>query len=98
MKLVRTAGGDVTKETEKQHLLLESGTRFHVSRFAREVPSHPSLFTLKLRKHIRAKRLEDIRQLGADRIVVFTFGSGDLAHHVILELYAAGNLILTDAK
>ena len=31
-----------------------------------------------------------------DRVVDFTFGSGETAFHVILELYAAGNIILTD--
>lgn len=28
----------------------------------------PSGFTLKLRKHIRTRRLEDVRQLGYDRV------------------------------
>lgn len=28
----------------------------------------PSGFTLKLRKHIRTRRLEDVRQLGIDRV------------------------------
>ena len=41
---------------------------------------------MKLRKHIRAKRLEDIAQLGVDRVVDFRFGSGDGCHHVILEM------------
>ena len=31
-------------------------------------------------------------------MVSFRFGSGEIASHVILELYAAGNLILTDHK
>ena len=51
---------------------------------------------MKLRKHIKGKRLDDIRQFNTDRVVDFTFGSGDTAFHVILELYAAGNIILTD--
>ncbi len=48
----------------------------------------PSNFSLKLRKHVRQKRLESVRQLGVDRIVDFTFGSGEVAVHLILELYA----------
>lgn len=79
---------DPTKETEKAHLLLESGVRFHTVSTPRSTPDHPSNFTLKVRKHIRGRRLEDIRQLGVDRIVVFTFGSGEQASHLILELYA----------
>ena len=50
----------------------------------------------KLRKHIRAKRLENIAQLGVDRVVDFRFGSGEGCHHIILEMYAGGNIILTD--
>ena len=48
----------------------------------------PSNFTLKLRKHVRTRRLEDVRQLGVDRIVDFTFGSGEATYHIILELYS----------
>jgi hypothetical protein len=32
--------------------------------------------------------LEDIKQLGVDRIVDFQFGSGDARYHLILELYS----------
>lgn len=36
--------------------------------FIRDKSSTPSGFTLKLRKHIRTKRLEEVRQLGMDRV------------------------------
>ena len=36
-------------------------------------------------------------QLGTDRVVAFAFGSGEGRCFVILELYAGGNIILTDA-
>ncbi len=48
----------------------------------------PSNFSLKLRKHIRTKRLEAVRQLGVDRIVDFTFGTGAVEVHLILEMFA----------
>ncbi|KAG5190531.1 hypothetical protein JKP88DRAFT_352683 [Tribonema minus] len=83
---------------EKAVLLLESGTRFHTTRFSHDKSDMPSAFSMKLRKHIKAKRLEDIRQLAFDRVVDFKFGSGDAACHIILELYASGNIILTDSK
>eukprot|EP00401_Gymnodinium_catenatum_P082991 CAMPEP_0117617342 /NCGR_PEP_ID=MMETSP0784-20121206/85544_1 /TAXON_ID=39447 /ORGANISM="" /LENGTH=229 /DNA_ID=CAMNT_0005421183 /DNA_START=185 /DNA_END=870 /DNA_ORIENTATION=+ len=51
---------------------------------------------MKLRKHIRTRRLTAINQLGCDRAVDFTFGRGENAFHLILELYVSGNLILTD--
>ncbi|CAM9411579.1 unnamed protein product, partial [Choristocarpus tenellus] len=79
-------------------LLLESGVRFHTTKFTHDKADMPSGFSMKLRKHIRSKRLEDVRQIGMDRVVDFKFGSGETCNHVILELYASGNIILTDQK
>ena len=39
-----------------------------------------------------------VSPLGIDRVVDFCFGSGDAAYHLILELYASGNVVLTDAN
>lgn len=58
----------------------------------------PPPFVMKLRRYIKAKRLEDIRQVGNDRIVDLRFGSGESTNHIILELFANGNLILTNAE
>lgn len=33
-----------------------------------------------------------------ERVVVLTFGSGEVQNHVILELYSQGNIILTDKE
>ena len=89
--LIKTAKGG-----EKVMLLLESGVRFHSTAFMRDKSNTPSGFSLKLRKHIRTKKVEEVRQLGVDRVVVLTFGVGDEAFHLILELFAGGNIILTD--
>lgn len=96
-KLMKSSGVTESGESEKVLLLLESGIRLHTTGFARDKSSTPSGFTLKLRKHIRTKRLEEVRQLGIDRVVDFQFGLGEGACHIILELYAQGNLLLTDA-
>lgn len=79
-------------------LLLESGVRFHTSRQPYENPGMPSQFCAKLRKHLRGLRLEQVTQLGTmDRVVHFVFGSGDAQRHsLMLELYARGNLVLTN--
>ena len=53
---------------------------------------------MKLRKHIRTKKLEDIRQVGIDRVIDLTFGKGEAAYHILVELYASGNVILTDSE
>eukprot|EP00898_Chlorokybus_atmophyticus_P002379 jgi/Chlat1/3141/Chrsp21S03365 len=85
-------------EGEKALLLLESGIRFHATAFQRDKNQVPSGIALKLRKHMRTRRLENVRQLGSDRVVDFQFGVGESACHLLLELYAQGNILLTDAK
>ncbi|CAJ1986607.1 translation-associated element 2 [Leishmania donovani] len=82
----------------KKNVLLESGTRFHLTELAREKPKVPSQFTLKLRKHIRAWRLDSIAQLQHDRTIDLCFGvpSTEGCFHIIVELFSKGNVILTD--
>lgn len=85
------------QQSETKHvLLLESGIRFHTTSFEWPKNVAPSGFTMKLRKHLKNKRLEKLEQLGVDRIVDFQFGMNEAAYHVILELYDRGNIILTD--
>lgn len=80
----------------KTTLLLESGNRFHTTAFEWTKNVAPSGFTMKLRKHLKNKRLERFVQLELDRIVDLQFGVGEAAYHIILELYDRGNIILTD--
>ncbi|KAF3662432.1 putative 30S ribosomal protein S1, chloroplastic-like [Capsicum annuum] len=96
-KLMNSSGITESGESEKVLLLMESGVRLHTTAYLRDKSNTPSGFTLKLRKHIRTRRLEDVRQLGYDRIILFQFGLGANAHYVILELYAQGNILLTDS-
>ncbi|RYR12520.1 hypothetical protein Ahy_B04g070039 isoform A [Arachis hypogaea] len=97
-KLMNSSGVSESGESEKVLLLMESGVRLHTTVYMRDKSNTPSGFTLKLRKHIRTRRLEDVRQLGYDRIILFQFGLGENANYVILELYAQGNILLTDAN
>lgn len=80
----------------KETLLFESGVRFHTTSFEWPKSSTPSGFTMKLRKHLKNKRLEALTQLGTDRIIDFQFGIGEATYHLILELYDRGNIILCD--
>jgi predicted ribosome quality control (RQC) complex YloA/Tae2 family protein len=86
------------KSGTKERLILESGVRFHTTKFTCDKGLVPSGFAMKLRKHLRHRRLESVRQLGIDRLVDFTFVGGEESFHLILELYAAGNVILTDGN
>ena len=83
-------------ESEKIMVLIESGMRIHRTKYERAKPEAPSKFTAKLRMHVKTKRLNDVRQLGKDRAVDFTFGGGDTECHIIVELYSQGNIVLTD--
>ena len=51
---------------------------------------------MRFRRFLRSKRIENIRQVGVERVVVISFGSEAFANHLILELYSQGNIILTD--
>jgi predicted ribosome quality control (RQC) complex YloA/Tae2 family protein len=84
------------KTEQKSILLVESGNRMHITEFFRDKNANPSGFTMKLRKHLRTRRLNHVRQLGIDRVVDFEFGAGETAYHVIVEFYAGGNIILTN--
>lgn len=48
---------------------VSSSKDFDFSPPCRDKSNTPSGFTLKLRKHIRTRRLEDVRQLGYDRVM-----------------------------
>ena len=80
----------------KEHLLIESGIRLHTTQYIKNQKDLPSGFSMKLRKHLRTKKVENIAQLGIDRVVDLTFGRGEACYHILVELYASGNVILTD--
>ena len=85
----------------KYLVFLESGIRIHITQQHQSLQQDgmPSPFCSKLRKHLRGLRLERIRQLGNhDRVVHLVFGTGEKRCSLILELYARGNLILTNAS
>ncbi|KAI9226501.1 MAG: fibronectin-binding protein A N-terminus-domain-containing protein [Piptocephalis tieghemiana] len=84
---------------EKVMLLVESGIRLHTSQYLRDKAQIPSNFCSKLRKHLRNRRLTRIEQVGQDRVVRLSFHSDHPAihtYHIILEFFAAGNVILLD--
>ena len=78
-------------------LLIESGVRVHLTKYARDKGQIPSGFTIKLRKHVRSRRIEAVRQLGTDRVLVLTCGSGAAQHTLLIELYDRGNIVLLDS-
>ncbi len=65
------------REGNKEFLLIESGIRLHSTVFARDKSDSPSGFCMKLRKHLRTKRLSSLKQLGLDRVVDLKFGENE---------------------
>lgn len=99
LKMFQSGGG--SGESIKKLLLLEAGTRLHTTSFDRSASQQqqsPNQFALKLRKHLRNRRLTRVTQVGCDRVVDLQFGATDASYHLLLEVYGSGNLILTDAS
>merc|ERR1712110_422487 len=84
-------------QNAKKILLLESGARIHPTEMEWPKSNAPSGFSMKMRKHLKGKRLVQAKQLGFDRIIDLQFGNRDeFAFHLIVELYDRGNVVLTD--
>lgn len=65
-KFSRSGGATESGEGEKVTVLMESGARFHSTSFTRERKADaPSKFNMKLRMHLRSKRLNAVTQYGA---------------------------------
>ncbi len=59
-----------------------------------DMTSMPRNFCMVLRKYLGNAFLDSVEQLGFDRIIKLTFNRGE--HHVIIELFSRGNVILLD--
>lgn len=79
----------------KYNVVLESGFKVYLTDFQRPTQPEPSNFTAKLRKHLKTKRLTNIKQVGDDRIAVLEFSDG--FYYLVFEFFSAGNIILLDA-
>lgn len=69
--------------------------RIHITEYVRTPPKIPPSFCMTLRKHLRNKRVVDIRQHDFDRIVVIKVSGGA---ELIIELFGHGNLLLLDSE
>lgn len=85
-----TTAEEGESDSLKQMIVIESGLRLHSTRYHREKNVRPSPFTMKLRKHLRTRRLLSLKQVGGDRIVDFEFYGGEAGnYHLITEFYAS---------
>ncbi|RKL46362.1 Ribosome quality control complex subunit 2 [Fusarium oxysporum] len=83
------------KPDNKKQLVIDTGFRCHLTKFARTTAAAPSAFVARLRKFLKTRRLTSVRQVGTDRVLEFEFSDGQ--YRLFLEFFASGNIILADA-
>jgi len=82
----------------RDNLIIESGKRFHMSKYLKESPKVAQSFPMLLRKHIMGARITSIEQHEFDRIVKIGLLRGGEETILIAELFSKGNIILTDKE
>ncbi|EME81343.1 uncharacterized protein MYCFIDRAFT_114319 [Pseudocercospora fijiensis CIRAD86] len=82
------------KPEHREQLLVDSGFRCHLTKFARATAAAPSPFVARLRKFLKTRRCTAVKQIGTDRVIELQFSDG--AYRLFLEFYAGGNIVLTD--
>ena len=84
-------------QKRKCFIIIKSGQYlYHIYNPPQDRRKLPSSFCMKLRKHIKNKRLQSIEMLKCDRVIQFTFGTNEHQYKLIIELFSFGNIILCD--
>jgi predicted ribosome quality control (RQC) complex YloA/Tae2 family protein len=78
------------KPDNKKQLVIDTGFRCHLTRFARTTAAAPSAFVARLRKFLKTRRLTSVRQVGTDRVLEFEFSDGQ--YRLFLEFFAVRHL------
>jgi len=89
LKLYQPGGGST-------NLLIQPGTRVHLTEYARKAPRQPPHFCAVLRKYLKEKRVISIKQHDLDRILVIEVGSDDETYKLVAEMFGMGNMLLLD--
>ena len=88
---------DDFEQKRKCFIIIKSGQYlYHIYNPPQERRKLPSSFCMKLRKHIKNKRLQSIEMLKCDRVIQFTVGTNEHQYKLIIELFSFGNIILCD--
>ncbi|WP_129598387.1 ribosome rescue protein RqcH [Methanohalophilus profundi] len=80
----------------KANLLIEAGSRLHLSEYIPPSPKNPQSFPMLLRKHIMGGRITYFRQYDFDRIIEIGINRGDNETVLVIEIFGQGNIILLD--
>ncbi|KAI5186388.1 nuclear export mediator factor NEMF [Nematocida homosporus] len=83
------------KFSNKENLLIDPPSKFHLT-----YTTHPKInltpIAIYLRKVLNNCRVEKVYQLGFDRVAALQLGSAEGLLVLFIEMYANGNIILTD--
>ena len=77
-------------------LVMEAGTRLHLTVYALKPPKVPPAFCMALRKYLRGAWVDNVEQYEFERVATVHFRTKTGAFRLILELFGEGNIILTD--
>ncbi|MBR3140001.1 MAG: NFACT family protein [Methanobrevibacter sp.] len=81
--------------TGRIDLVMQCGSRMHISQYPLENPTIPPTFPMLLRKRIKGAHVESIKQHNFDRVVEIRVKK-DKYYTIIVELFDKGNIILLD--
>jgi len=80
----------------RHNLVIQAGKRMNLTRYPRPAPKLPQGFPMLLRKHITGGRIKRVSQHEFDRIIELEVIRAGVTTRLISELFARGNIILTD--
>lgn len=97
-KVFQWEGGNVlirvnVKGEGKKELFFKDGKWLHLAPQRPDVPDFPEQFAVHLRKMISNARIESVRQVDFDRIVIVDLMRGE-EYQLVIELFGDGNLLL----
>jgi predicted ribosome quality control (RQC) complex YloA/Tae2 family protein len=78
----------------KKILRINAPGYIYLTDFKEEQPERPSGFCTLLRKYLENSRVNDIAQLGFERIIVLIFETKEGKIRLVFELFGKGNIIL----
>ncbi len=81
--------------TGRIDLVMQCGSRIHISQYPLENPTTPPTFPMLLRKRIKGGHVESVKQHNFDRVVEIRVKK-DKYYTIIVELFDKGNIILLD--
>jgi predicted ribosome quality control (RQC) complex YloA/Tae2 family protein len=83
-------------EGQKGNISVEVGRGMYLSDFEIPAPKFPSNFAMTLRKYLKNAVIDEIKQVGFDRIVEITTETRQGVFKLVLELFGEGNAALID--